>query len=71
MSLEVVCSSLDAKGSFFAGTSVVVFVFCCILSCKKSEEKSYSSVSLSIRLFFFCSVQHLDGNFKPGQICCL
>lgn len=30
------CSSLDAKGSFFARTFVVVLVSCCIFSFKKS-----------------------------------
>lgn len=30
------CSSLDAKSSFFVGTLVVIFVFCCIFSFKTS-----------------------------------
>lgn len=48
---RLVCSSLDAKGSFFGRACVVIFVFCCIFGFKKSWEKSYLFVKLSICLF--------------------
>lgn len=53
--LQTVCSSLDAKGSFFAKTCGVIRISCCSFIFKKSREKSHSLVKLSMCLF--CSAQ--------------